>query len=420
MEEDTIRMSSKTIGKYTIDQIRGHFPILTQKVNGKPLVYFDNAATTQKPQAVINALNEYYSTYNSNIHRGIHTLAEKATENFERARQSVQQYINAGSKKEVIFTYGTTDGINLVSQAFGKKFLNKGDEILISAMEHHSNIVPWQLICEETGAELKIIPINDKGEFLFEEFQKLLNPKTRLISVVHVSNSLGTIIPVREVIEEGHRWGAKVLIDGAQAAAHFNIDVQDLDCDFYVFSSHKMFGPTGVGILYGKEELLYEMLPFRGGGEMISEVTFEKTIYNDLPFKYEAGTPNIADVIGFQSAIEFIEKYPKKDILEYEIDLLSYATEKLKEIEGLRIIGEAKDKFGVISFLIDGIHPFDVGMMLDAGGIAVRTGHHCCQPLMNRLNIEGTVRISFSIYNTYEEIDTTVNSLKKIVKIKRK
>ena len=405
--------------KYNPDNIRETFPILKREINGKPLIYFDNAATTQKPLSVINAISDYYISYNANIHRGVHTLAEKATEAYEATRKKVRDYIVAKSSEEIIFTYGTTDGINLVAHSLGKTYLNKGDEVIISEMEHHSNIVPWQMICDELGAVLKVIPVNDSGELEIEAYKKILNGRTRIVSIVHVSNTLGTINPIKEIIKEAHKYGAKVLIDGAQAAAHIDIDVQDLDCDLYAFSSHKMFGPTGVGVLYGKSDLLNEMIPYRGGGEMIKEVTFEKTTYNDLPFKFEAGTPNIADVIGFSEAIKFIEGFNKEELFQREMELLHYATERLSEIEGIRFIGTAKEKISVISFVIDQIHPFDVGVMLDAGGIAVRTGHHCTQPLMNRFEIEGTIRVSLSIYNTKAEIDILVNKLKVISKIKR-
>lgn len=401
-------------------RIRGQFPILNQEVNDRPLIYFDNAATTQKPDVVINAIRDYYLNYNANIHRGVHSLAEKATEAYEASRKKAKDYINAPSTDEIIFTYGTTDGINLAANSLSKAILKKGDEVIISAMEHHSNIVPWQMVCEERGAVLRIAPINESGELIYEEYLKLLSEKVKIVSIVHVSNSLGTINPVKRIIDDAHKVGAYVLIDGAQAAAHLDIDVQDLGCDLYAFSSHKMFGPTGVGVLYGKRSILDLMPPYRGGGEMIKEVTFEKTTYNDLPFKFEAGTPNIADVIGFGSAIDYVNSIDKKSVLEYEKDLLTYGVSKLSEITGLRFIGTAQDKVCVISFIIDNIHPFDIGMMLDAGGVAVRTGHHCTQPLMDYYNIEGTVRASLSIYNNEKEIDILTEKLKAIVKIKSK
>lgn len=400
-----------------ITDIRKDFPILHQDINGKKLVYFDNAATTQKPQVVISALEDYYKGYNANIHRGIHYLAEKATAAFEDTRKSVRSFLNSKFTEEIIFTYGTTDSINLVANTFGKKYIGKGDEIIISTLEHHSNIVPWQMLCEEKGCILKVIPINYKGEIIFEEYLKLLNPKTKLVSVVHVSNALGTINPVKEIITEAHKFGAKVLIDGAQACSHIDIDVQELNADFYTFSAHKLFGPTGLGVLYGKKDLLESMPPYRGGGEMIKEVTFEKTTYADLPYKFEAGTPNIADVVAFKQAIEYTNKIGKVNIAAYENELLMYATEKLSAIEGLTIIGQADKKVSVVSFVLNNIHPQDVGIILDQQGIAVRTGHHCTQPLMQWFKIPGTVRASFSVYNTFEEIDSLVDGVKKVIKM---
>lgn len=401
-----------------VQAIRRRFPVLHQEVNGKPLVYFDNAATTQKPDSVIEALTDYYSGYNANIHRGVHALAEKATNAFEASRKAVQKFINAAEYEEVIFTKGTTDGINLVANTFGKSQIKAGDEIIISTMEHHSNIVPWQMLAEEKGATLKIIPILPSGEIIWEEFEKLLSSKTKLVSVVHASNALGTINPISRIIQAAHAVGAKVLVDGAQAVAHLEIDVQALDVDFYVFSGHKLYGPTGVGILYGKRSILEAIPPYQGGGEMISEVRFEKTTYNDIPYKFEAGTPNIADVIALKAAIDFVNEYGKPAIAAHENDLLSYASEHLEKIPGLKLIGTAKEKVSVVSFIIDGVHPFDIGMMLDAGGIAVRTGHHCTQPLMAWYGIEGTARASFSVYNTKEEIDRLLVGLEKLIKIK--
>jgi cysteine desulfurase/selenocysteine lyase len=381
------------------------------------LIYFDNAATSQKPQAVIDALINYYSNYNANVHRGIHTLAEEATMAFETIRDASQNFINAETREQIILTRGTTEGINLVAYTWGRKNINEGDEIIISAMEHHSNIVPWQMLCEEKKAKLKIIPINDFGEILFEEFEKLLSPKTKLVAVAHASNVLGTINPVKRIIEAAHKIGAIVLLDGAQAAVHLDIDVQDLDCDFFVFSSHKLYGPTGVGILYGKKELLDNMPPFLGGGEMIKEVTFEKTTYNDLPYKFEAGTPNIADTIAFKTALDFVNQVGKEKIRKHEEELLAYATAQLEQISGLKIIGKAKEKVSVVSFIIDDLHPQDIGILLDNRGIAVRTGHHCAQPLMDRYCIRGTVRASFAMYNTKEEIDELVTGLQKAIKM---
>jgi cysteine desulfurase/selenocysteine lyase len=400
-----------------IASIRSDFPILNEVINGKQLVYFDNAATTQKPRLVLDALAGYYEHYNANIHRGIHHLAEKATSAFELSRRRLQAFLNAEFPEEIIFTYGTTDGINLVASSYGRKFLKEGDEVIISTMEHHSNIVPWQMLCEEKGCILKVIPINDDGELLMDEYEKLLTERTKFVSVVHVSNSLGTINPVKEIIEKAHKVGAKVLLDGAQASSHIHLDVQDLDCDFYSLSLHKIYGPTGMGILYGKKDLLNAMPPYRGGGEMIKEVTFAKTTYNELPYKFEAGTPNIADVVAAKYALDYVDTLGKSNIAAYEHELLAYATEAVSEIEGLRIIGKAKDKVSVLSFVIDGIHHQDIGVLLDQQGIAVRTGHHCTQPLMNRFNISGTSRASFAVYNTIEEIDLLVKGLHKVKKM---
>lgn len=400
-----------------IQRVRQDFPILDQLVNGKPLVYFDNAATNQKPIPVLNALAHYYEHDNANIHRGIHTLAERATSDFEASRQKIREFLNAQHVEEIIFTYGTTDGINLVAQSYGRKFLKEGDEILISTLEHHSNIVPWQMLCEEKGCVLKVIPINDEGELLLDEYEKLLTERTRLVSCVHVSNSLGTINPVKTIIDLAHRVGAVVLIDGAQASSHLDLDVQAMDCDFYVLSAHKLYGPTGMGVLYGKKELLNAMPPYRGGGEMIKEVTFEKTTYNDLPYKFEAGTPNIADVVAVRTALEYMESLGKENIAAHEHELLVYATEQLSALPGLRIVGQAKEKIGVVSFVLAGIHHQDTGVILDQLGIAVRTGHHCTQPLMHRLGIAGTTRASFAVYNTKEEIDRLVQGVQRVQKM---
>lgn len=399
---------------FDVERIRADFPILDQEINGRPLVYFDNAATTQKPVPVIDAIIQYYRGYNANIHRGIHTLAEKATADFEASRKAIQLFLNASSTEQIIFTSGTTMGINLVAQTYGRTFIGAGDEIIISGLEHHSNIVPWQMLCEEKGINLKVIPVTDEGALDIEAYKKLLSEKTKFVSVNHVSNSLGTINPVKEIIALAHQVGAKVLIDGAQASSHLTIDVQDLDADFYTFSAHKLYGPTGIGVLYGKKDILNAMPPYMGGGEMIKEVTFEKTTYNDLPYKFEAGTPNIADVVALKTALEYIARLGKENISAYENHLLKYATEKLSEIEGLRIIGTAKEKISVISFVLAGIHHQDIGIILDQQGIAVRTGHHCTQPLMQRFGLLGTTRASFAMYNTTEEIDKLVTGIKRV------
>ncbi len=405
---------------FDIEKIRSLFPVLHQEVHGKPLIYFDNAATTQKPQSVLDALTRYYNHDNSNIHRGAHALADRATRYYEETRETIKDFIHAREAAEIIFTKGTTESINLVASTFGRKFIEKDDEILISTMEHHSNIVPWQMLCEEKGAILKIIPIRESGEILYEEFEKLLSPKTKLVSIVHASNALGTINPVRKIIQAAHSIGAKVLLDGAQSTSHLEVDVQELDCDFLAFSAHKLYGPTGLGVLYGKREILEAMPPFQGGGEMIKEVTFEKTTYNEIPFKFEAGTPNIADVIAFKSSLDFINGLGKKAIKSHEDELLAYANEKMREIKGFIPVGTAPEKVSVLSFNINGMHPYDVGMMLDANGIAVRTGHHCTQPLMKRLGLEGTVRASFAVYNSKSEIDSMADNVAKIARIKNK
>jgi cysteine desulfurase/selenocysteine lyase len=401
--------------KIDVEKIRSQFPILHQQVNGKPLVYFDNAATNQKPQRVIDALVGYYAGYNANIHRGIHTLAEKATKAYEHTRQVVKTFINAGESEEIIFTRGVTESINLVAATYGRAFIKEGDEIIISNLEHHSNIVPWQFVCEEKKAKLKIIPVTENGELKMDAYKALLSSRTKIVAVNHASNSLGTINPIKEIIRLAHEVGAVVLIDGAQAGAHLNIDVQDFDADFYCLSSHKMFGPTGTGILYGKRALLEKMPPYQGGGEMIKDVTFEKTTYNDLPYKFEAGTPNIADVVAYAEAIEFINELGKGNIAAHEHELLTYATEKISKLKSVKVIGQAKEKLGVLAFTVKGIHHFDIGQMLDARGIAVRTGHHCTQPLMECLGLEGTVRASFSVYNTKGEIDNLIDALERII-----
>ncbi|GAB4293744.1 MAG: cysteine desulfurase [Ignavibacteriaceae bacterium] len=402
---------------FDIEKIRSQFPILRENVHGKPLRYLDNAATTQKPYIVIDRINKYYKTMNSNIHRGVHALSGVATEAFESSRIKVKQFINALGKNEIIFTRGTTESVNLVASTYGRTHVGEGDEIIISHMEHHSNIVPWQLLCEEKKAKLRVIPINDDGEIIFEEFTKLVNERTKLISVVYISNSLGTINPVKEITEYAHSFGIPVLIDAAQAINHIKIDVQELDCDFLAFSGHKMYGPTGVGVLYGKVDLLESMPPYMGGGDMISKVTFEKTTYNELPHKFEAGTPNIAGVIGLGAAIDFINQVKLDLIKIHEDDLLLYATERIKEITGIKIIGTASQKTAVLSFVMERIHPHDIGTFLDFEGVAIRTGHHCTQPVMDRFGIPATSRASFAMYNTKEEIDVLIDGLKKITKV---
>ncbi|AMO20249.1 aminotransferase class V-fold PLP-dependent enzyme [Flavobacterium columnare] len=397
---------------FDIQKVREDFPILNQKVNGKPLIYFDNGATAQKPEVVIEAISKYYNEINANIHRGVHTLSQLATDAYEESRNKIQLHINAKHNYEVIFTSGTTQGINLVASSF-TTLLNSEDEIMVSALEHHSNIVPWQMLCERTGAQLVVIPMNEKGELILSEFDRLLSNKTKIVAINHISNALGTINPIEYIIEKAHQVGAAVLIDGAQATPHLKPDVQALDCDFYVFSGHKICGPTGVGILYGKEEWLNQLPPYMGGGEMIKEVTFEKTTYAELPHKFEAGTPNIADGIVLGTAIDYLNQIGFENIQKQEKELLEYATEKLLKIEGLKIFGTSVNKTSVISFNIQGIHPYDIGTIIDKLGIAVRTGHHCTQPIMNFFQIPGTVRASFSFYNTKEEIDIFVEAVKK-------
>ena len=398
---------------FPVHDYRRDFPILEQTVRGKPLVYLDNAATAQKPRRVIKALDEYYRDYNSNIHRGVHTLSEQATEAYEGARKKIQTFINAASHQEIIFVRGTTEGINLVAQSYGRSRLQPGDEIIISAMEHHSNIVPWQLVCEQTGAILKVIPINDAGELEMDEYKRLLSDKTRIVAVVHISNALGTINPIAEITAQAHAAGAVVVIDGAQAAPHTRLDVADLDCDFYTFSGHKLFGPTGIGVLYGKQALLDAMPPYHGGGDMIKMVTFEKTLYNDLPYKFEAGTPYIAGVIGLGAAVEYVNDVDLDRIQDYEHELLEYATRAAASVPGLRLIGTAAQKAGILSFVLDGIHPHDLGTILDHDGIAIRTGHHCAMPVMERYGIPATARASFAFYNTAEEVDTLITGIGK-------
>ncbi|CAM3709274.1 Cysteine desulfurase, SufS [Flavobacterium saliperosum S13] len=397
---------------FDVQKVRAQFPILSQTVNGKPLVYFDNGATAQKPQVVIDAISKYYSEINANIHRGVHTLSQLATDAYEVSRNTIQTHLNAKYPHEIIFTSGTTQGINLVANGFAA-IVKSGDEVMVSALEHHSNIVPWQFLCEKTGAKLVVIPMNDKGELILSEYERLLSDKTKIVAVNHISNALGTVNPVKYIIAKAHKVGAAVLIDGAQATPHLRPDVQDLDCDFYVFSGHKVCGPTGVGILYGKESWLNQLPPYMGGGEMIKEVTFEKTTYADLPHKFEAGTPNIAGGIVLGTAIDYLNEIGFDNIAKYEQELLDYGTKRLLEIEGITIYGTGENKASVISFNIEGIHPYDIGTIIDKLGVAVRTGHHCAQPIMNYFNIPGTIRASFAFYNTKEEIDIFVEAVKK-------
>lgn len=410
-------LTIETTDELDIEQIRSEFPLLQTKVYGKPLVYLDNAATTQKPEQVLKAMDDYYREYNSNVHRGVHYLSQKATDAYEVVRKKIATYINAKHEHEVIFTRGTTEGINLVAHSYGKRFINKGDSVIISAMEHHSNIVPWQMMCEDRGATLKVIPINAKGELLMDEFDRLLDDTVKIVSVTYVSNSLGTINPVREIIAKAHRLNIPVLLDAAQAIQHIGVDVQELDVDFIVFSGHKLYAPTGIGVLYGKEKWLNEIPPYQGGGDMIKRVTFQKTTYNDLPFKFEAGTPDITEAIGLGVAIDYINNIGVKKIQGREKQLFAYATNTLQTIDELRFIGEAEHKTASISFLIKDLHPFDVGEILDKQSIAIRTGHHCCQPLMDFFDIPGTARASLAFYNTEEEIDKLVAGLKKAITI---
>ena len=395
-----------------VNKIRSQFPILSRKVNGRGLVYFDNGSTTQKPQSVIDAIDNYYKNENSNVHRGVHFLSGLSTDKFEETRNTVQNFIGAKYSHEIVFTKGTTDSINLIASGY-ISLLSSGDEIIVSELEHHSNIVPWQMCCEKSGSTLKVIPIMDNGELDMSEFENLLSKNTKLVSIAHISNALGTLTPVEEIIEMSHRVGAKVLVDGAQAASHIPLNMQDLDVDFYVFSAHKMYGPTGVGVLYGKEESLNKLPPYQVGGEMIEEVSFEKTTYAELPHKFEAGTPNIAGIIAFKNSINFISDLGLKNIAKHEEKLLQYATAEISKIEGVKIYGNSSKKSGIISFNIDGLHPYDIGMILDKLGVAIRTGHHCTQPVMSHYNIPGTARISIAVYNTVEEIDICINSIKK-------
>jgi cysteine desulfurase/selenocysteine lyase len=404
---------------FDVATVRTDFPILQLQVHGKPLVYLDNAATTQKPQVVINELVRYYTTSNANIHRGIHFLSQQATAEYEEAREKVRRFFNARHAHEIIFTRGTTEAINLVAATYGRQNVGEGDEVIVSAMEHHSNIVPWQILCEEKGAKLRVVPMNDAGELQLDEFEKLLNERTKLVSIVHLSNSLGTINPVRKIVELAHRQGVPVLLDGAQASSHIPIDVQALDCDFYTMSGHKVYGPTGIGVLYGKTQHLEAMPPYQGGGDMIASVTWEKTTYNELPFKYEAGTPNIAGAIGLGVALDYVNALGLDAIAAHEAQLLKYATESVADIEGLTLIGTARDKASILAFSLVGSHPSDVGAILDTQGVAIRTGHHCTQPLMERLKIVATARASFALYNTLEEVDALVRGIHKAIEFLR-
>ena len=402
---------------FDVCQIRADFPILRQKVHGKPLVYLDNAATAQKPSLVIDAITRYYAEENANIHRGVHWLSERATIAYEAAREKIRNFINATSVQEVIFTRGTTESINLVASSWGAKNLREGDEVLISAMEHHSNIVPWQMICQQTGARLAIIPINDRGEIQLDDYEQMLSPAVKLVSIVHISNALGTVNPVKQMTDLAHKHGALVLVDGAQSVPHIKVDVQWLDCDFFAFSGHKLFGPTGIGVLYGRKEILNGMAPYQGGGDMIRSVSFEKTLYNDLPYKFEAGTPHIAGGIGLGAAIDYLSAMDLKAAHLYEQDLLTYAIGSLKDIQGLTIVGDAADHAGAISFVLNGVHPHDIGTVLDQDGIAIRTGHHCCQPVMERFGISATARASLAFYNTREEINVLTAGIHNVMEI---
>ena len=402
---------------FDAEKVRADFPVLQQQVNGKPLVYLDNGATSQKPQAVIDELVRYYTTENANVHRGVHTLSQNATEDYENARAKLRGLLNAADDHEIIYTSGTTQSINIVAQSYGRKNIGEGDEIIVSNMEHHSNIVPWQMLCEEKGAVLRVVPIDDTGELLLDEYERMLSPRTKLVSITHVSNALGTILPVEQIIAMAHSQGIPVLLDGAQAVPHMAVDVRKLDCDFYVFSGHKLFGPTGTGVLYGKAELLDAMPPVQGGGEMIKSVTFEKTIYNDLPYKFEAGTPNIAGAVGLGAAVDYVQSVGYDVFAAYEDELLDYGTKALESIGGLRIIGTSPRKAGILSFVIENIHPHDIGTILDAEGVAVRTGHHCAQPVMQRFQIPATARASFAMYNTKEDIDALVSAIDRVIEV---
>ncbi len=402
---------------FDAERVRADFPVLQQQVNGKSLVYLDNGATSQKPQLVIDELVRYYTTENANVHRGVHTLSQNATDDFDAARSKVQRLLNAAADHEIVFTRGTTDSINMVAQSYGRQNFGPGDEVIVSNMEHHSNIVPWQMLRDELGIVLRVVPIDDSGELLMDEYERMLSPRTKLVSITHVSNALGTILPVEQIIGMAHAQGVPVMLDGAQAVPHMLVDVQALDCDFYVFSGHKIFGPTGIGVLYGKAALLDAMPPVQGGGDMIKSVTFEKTIYNDLPFKFEAGTPNIAGAIGLGAAIDYVQSLGYDSFAAYEDELLDYGTRALEQIESLRIVGTAPRKAGILSFVLGDIHPHDIGTILDAEGVAVRTGHHCAQPVMHRFQIPATVRASLAMYNTREDIDALVRAIDRVIEV---
>jgi len=416
MSSNVMQKKEKTIS-FAVEKVRRDFPVLALEVHGKSLVYLDNAATTQKPQAVIDAVSRYYSAENANIHRGIYYLSEQATDAYEVARSKVRNFINAAFPQEIVFVRGATEGINLVAQSFGRAFVKEGDEILISAMEHHSNIVPWQILAGQTGAKLRVVPINDRGELEFSEFEKLITRKTKLVSIAHVSNALGTVNPVKKIVVAAHAQNIPVLVDGAQAAPHLKVDVQDLDCDFYTFSGHKMYAPTGIGILYGRRDWLETMPPYQGGGDMISSVTFEKTTFNKIPYKFEAGTPHIAGVIGLGAAVDYLTQIGMEKICDYESELLQYGTKVLEEIPGLRLIGTARQKASVLSFVLGEIHAHDIGTILDRNGVAIRAGHHCAMPVMERFGVPATARASLAFYNTKEEIDVLARSLHQVLEV---
>ena len=417
LEQEPQTKQRPSARSFDVECVRWDFPVLHKRLHGRPLNYLDNAASTQKPYQVIDAVTDFYVQTNSNIHRGIHELSTRATRLFENARSKVRSFINASDTCEIIFVRGATEGINLVAYAHARKHVRAGDEVIVSAMEHHSNIVPWQVLCQEQGARLRVAPIDDSGQLILDEYERLLGPKTRLVAVAHVSNALGTVNPIREIVQKAHDWGATVLVDGAQAAPHLAVDVQGLDCDFYVLSGHKVYGPTGIGVLYGKKELLEEASPYQTGGNMIRSVTFEKTTYNSLPYKFEAGTPNIAGAIGLGAAIEYLGSLDRRAVAEHEAKLLQQSTEALSEIDGLRIIGNADHKAAVISFVLDGVHPHDIGTILDHEGIAVRAGHHCAQPVMDRFGIPATTRLSFGLYNTSEEVETAAAAIRKVKEV---